>query len=135
MGQLHELRSHLLRDHRITDDEVEVIREYILQDGKLDLDDVKFLVELMSEAIEVSPEFDRLLFPVLKEVILRDGKIGQDEQFYLLKMLYSDGHLRDTERQFLLELQDEAEELTPQFRAMCDEALRAPATGWDVGGR
>jgi hypothetical protein len=135
MGQLHELRSQLLRDRRITADEVEVIREYIRQDGKLDLDDVKFLVELMSEAIEVSPEFDRLLFPVLKEIILRDGKIGQDEQFYLLKMLYSDGHLRDTERQFLLELQDEAEELPPHFRAMCDEALRAPATGWDVGGR
>jgi hypothetical protein len=135
MGQLHELRSQLLRDRRISGDEVDVIREYIRQDGQLDLDDVKFLVDLLSDAVEVSPEFDRLFFPVLKEVVLRDGKIGQDEQFYLMKMLYSDGELRDSEREFLLQLQNEAQEITPQFQAMCDEALQAPRTGWDVGGR
>ena len=135
MGQLHELRSQLLRDRRISGDEVEVIREYIRQDGQLDLDDVKFLVDLLSDAVEVSPEFDRLFFPVLKEVVLQDGKIGQDEQFYLMKMLYSDGHLRESERQFLQELQREADELSPQFQAMCDEALEAHATDWSVGGR
>jgi hypothetical protein len=135
MGQLHELRSKLLRDRRITDDEVEIIRDYIHQDGKLDLDDVKFLVELLSDADEVSPEFDRLFFPVLKEVILRDGKIGQDEQFYLLKMLYSDGRVRESERQFLSELKREADELSPQFEALYEEAFQAHETNWNLGGR
>jgi hypothetical protein len=135
MGQLHELRSELLRDRRITDDEVEIIRDYIHQDGKLDLDDVKFLVELLSDADEVSPEFDRLFFPVLKEVILRDGKIGQDEQFYLLKMLYSDGRVRESERQFLSELKREADELSPQFEALYEEAFQAHETNWNLGGR
>jgi hypothetical protein len=135
MGQLHELRSQLLRDRRITDDEVEIIRQHIREDGQLDLDDVKFLVELLSEAVEVSPEFDRLFFPVLKQVILQDGRIGQDEQFYLMKMLYSDGHLRDSERELLKELQREAEEVSPQFQAMCDEALQAHSTDWQLGGR
>ncbi len=46
MGSLHQFRSVLLRDRRITDDEVDVIRDYIHQDGRLDLDDVKLLVEV-----------------------------------------------------------------------------------------
>jgi hypothetical protein len=135
MGHLHELRSELLRDRKISQDEVRVIRDYIQQDGKLDLDDVKFLVELLSDANEVSPEFDRLFFPALKEVILGDGQIGMDEQFYLLKMLYSDGHVRDSEREFLLELRRDATEVTPEFDALCETALQADATSWNVGGK
>ncbi|MHC4402893.1 MAG: tellurite resistance TerB family protein [Planctomycetota bacterium] len=135
MGRLHELREELLKDRRITDDEVEVIRNYIHEDGKLDLDDVKFLVGLLSDADEVSPAFDELFFPALKEVLLADGRVGIDEQFYLLKMLYSDGHIRDSEKQFLLELRREVEQVTPEFEALCHEALHAHPRNWDVGGR
>lgn len=135
MGRLHQFRAQLLRDRKITDDEVDVIRDYILEDGKLDLDDVKLLVELLSEADEVSPAFDKLFFPALKEVILADGRIGMDEQFYLLKMIYSDGCIRDNEKEFLLELRNEADEISPEFEALCQEALHADATNWSVGGR
>ena len=135
MGHLHQFRSVLLRDRRITDDEVDVIRDYIHQDGRLDLDDVKLLVELLSNAVEVCPAFDDLFFPALKEVILADGRIGLDEQFFLLKMLYSDGHVRDAEKRFLLELRREAKEITPEFEALCDEALEAHPTNWSTGGR
>jgi uncharacterized tellurite resistance protein B-like protein len=135
MGRLHELRAELLKDRRISESEVEVIRDYIQQDGKLDLDDVKFLVELLSDAREVSPEFDALFFPVLKEVMLDDGRIGQDEQFYLLKMLYSDGHVRESEKQFLRELYSEAEEHTPAFQALCQTAMQADPTAWSLGGK
>jgi hypothetical protein len=135
MGRLHQLRSQLLRDRKITDDEVDVIRDCILEDGKLDLDDVKLLVELLSDAEEVAPAFDKLFFPALKEVILADGRVGMDEQFYLLKMLYSDGQIRDNEKQFLLELRREASEVSPEFETLCQEALQADATNWNVGGR
>jgi hypothetical protein len=135
MGRLHELRSQLLRDRKITSDEVGLIRDYICEDGKLDLDDVKFLIELLSDAREVCPEFDELFFPVLKEVILADEKIGQDEMFYLLKMLYSDGHVRESEKQFLSELRDEAVEVTPQFEMLYDTAMQSAAKNWSVGGR
>ena len=86
------------------------------------MEDVKFLVELLSDAKEVCPAFDELFFPVLKEVILEDGRIGNDEQFYLLKMLYSDGHIRPSEKQFLAELAEEAEEMCEDFKA--GETLR-----------
>ena len=135
MASLYDLRAEILKDNKITDVEVEVLREYIHLDGKLDLDDVKCLVDLLSDAREVCPAFDALFFPALKEVILEDGRIGQDEQFYLLKTLYSDGHVRPSETQFLLELREAVEEVTPEFEALCETALAAHPTNWDVGGR
>ena len=134
MSGLFELRSQLLSDGRITNDEVEVIVDYIRRDGQLDLDDMKFLVELLSDAVEVCPAFDALFFPALKNIVLADGRIGQDEQFYLLKMLYSDGHIRDSEKQFLMELRQEATDVPPAFDALCEAALRADPKDWCVGG-
>ncbi len=135
MGQLFRLKDELLTDQRITDCEVDKIRAYVDQNGKLDLDDVKFLVSLLSEAREVSPGFDALFFPALKQAILADGLVGLDEQFYLLKMIYSDGRIREQEKQFLRELQAEVQESTPEFDAMCEAAFSARTTNWCVGGR
>lgn len=135
VSTLQELRTKVLHDEKITVDEVEVIREYLRQDGRLNLDDMKVLIELLSDAKEVCPEFDELFFPALKEVVLADGLIGSDEQFYLLKMLYSDGHIRDCERTFLAELRREAKQTSPEFEWLCETAAQAPAKNWDVGGR
>ena len=134
MSGLRELRSTVLQDERITRTEVAAIREYIRQDGQLDLDDVKVLIELLISAKEVCPEFDELFFPALKEVLLSDGQIGCDEQFYLLKMLYSDGHIRDSERRFLNQLQREIKNPSPEFVALCDTAAKAKSRNWDLGG-
>ncbi len=135
MANLYRLQSELLKDHTITNDEVAIIRNHIEEDGQLDLDDVKFLVSLLSDAQEVCSEFDDLFFPVLKNVVLADGRISMDEQFYLLKMLYSDGHVRDCERDFLFELRDELAETTPEFEALCEQVLTVPSRGWSVGGQ
>lgn len=135
MAGLRRLRAQLLQDGRISESEVQLIRDYIHADGELDLQDVKLLVELLSEASEVCPEFDELFFPTLKRVVLQDGQIGQDEQYMLLKMLYADGHVRDSEREFLRELRQEITESTPQFDALCEIAFEAHPTNWDLGGR
>jgi hypothetical protein len=127
MANLYQLRAQLLRDQRITDDEVAVIREYIERDGRLDLNDVRFLVDLLSDAREVCPAFDDLFFPVLREVILADGQVGLDEHFYLLKMLYSNGTIRERERQFLSELRAAVERASPEFDALCAEVDAVPA--------
>ena len=135
MPNLAELKSQLLDDDKITDREVEIIKGHIERDGKLDLDDVKFLVQLLSEAKEVCPTFDELFFSTLRAVILEDGRITQDEQFYLLKMLYSEGQLRDSEREFLVDLRSELKETTPEFEQLCEVAQLAPVTDWCVGGK
>jgi hypothetical protein len=134
MNALNELKAKVLQDKKITGEEVAIIRSQIAANGSLDIEDVKLLVELLSEAREVSPEFDELFFPALKSAILADGQITMDEQFYLLKMLYSDGHVRECEKQFLRDLCREAKEITPEFQSLCDEALSAPAKNWYVGG-
>lgn len=130
MARLHEILQQSLEDRRITDAEVSVIREHIVADGNLDLDDVKFLVQLLSGADEVCPQFDELFFPVLKEVILENGRIDQSEVFYLLKMLYSDRVIRESELDFLRELRDEAAEVPAEFDELLETAAAAPARDW-----
>ncbi len=135
MGTLHQLRGELLNDGRITPAEVEVIRAYVEQDGKLDHQDVRFLVELLSDARDVCEEFDALFFPALKQVLLADGQITPDEQYWLLKMLYGDGRVRPSERRFLEELREQLEHRSPEFEAIYAGALTSPDVNWDVGGR
>ncbi|HUT90701.1 MAG TPA: hypothetical protein VMY37_14455 [Thermoguttaceae bacterium] len=135
MSDFHQFVSSMLADKRIHETEVGRIREYLDQDGRLDLDDVRLLVELYCGAVETCPAFEDLFFSVLEEVILADGEIQPGEQFYLLKMLYSDHEIRDREREFLSKLRRTAKRTTPEFEALCDEALTAHPTAWSVGGR
>ena len=134
MSRFDELKYHLLSDNRITPNEVNLIAQYLTSDGKLDIEDLKFLIDLQVSASEVCKEFDEVFFPVLKRVILDDGVVGSDEQFYLLKMLYSDGHIRPVEKQFLQELRDELDEVSEDFEELYQTALSMPERNWDVGG-
>lgn len=134
MAGLNQLLSQCLEDRKITDDEVYIIREQIERDGRLDMEDVRFLTQLLSEADEVCPAFDELFFPALKQVLLADGEISQAEQFYLLKMLYSDGNVRQREKRFLAELRREAQNVSPAFDALCETAFATDAREWELGG-
>lgn len=133
MARFDQLRAKVLQDRRITPDEVATIRQHIEQDGRLDLADVKLLVELLADADDVCGEFDDLFFPALREVLLEDGRILADEQFYLLKMLYSDGRVREREREFLRELQRDVEP-DAAFDRLCATAFACPEENWSVGG-
>jgi len=135
MPSLRALQDQLLRDKRITADEVALIRAQVAEDGQLDMDDVRFLVELLSGATEVCPEFDELFFPVLRKVLLADGRVTPDEQFYLLKMLYSDGEVREIERAFLKQLRSEIDRPSSEFESLCETALACESTDWSLGGR
>ena len=134
MPGLHEIREKLLSDGKITANEVSIIKDQIALDGKLDMDDIKLLVELLKTADEVCPEFDELFFPCLREVILEDNRVGMDEQYILLQMLYADGEVRESERRFLTELYREAQDITPEFENLCKTALQCEGTDWDLGG-
>ena len=135
MSTFHEFVSALLADKKIDESEVPLIREYLYKDGRLDLDDVKLLVELYCGATDYCGAFEDLFFSVLEEVFLADGEIQPSEQFYLLKMLYSDREIRDREKDFLLRLKETASQTTPEFEALCHEAFQAHPTAWSVGGR
>lgn len=134
MPNLYTLRGELLDDRKITPNEVDRIKAHIEEDGKLDYDDVSFLVSLLADAKEVCAEFDELFFPTLRQVLLEDGKIGFDEQYQLMKMIYSDGSVRESEREFLRDLCNSVDEVTPEFKQLCETAYNCPDTDWDVGG-
>ena len=123
MTGLRELKSQILIDDAIEDPEVRVIRDHVKGDGRIDLDDLKFLVELHCEAKRVCAAFHQLLFAAMKEHILEDGVVFLSEQFYLLKALYADGEIDDEERAFLRDLKRETREVTPEFEAMCERVL------------
>ncbi len=134
MSQFNEFIAATLSDHKIDDAEVPQIRECLYADGRLDMEDVKLLVELYCRATEYCPAFEDLFFSVLEEVILADGEIQLSEQFYLLKLIYSDRVIRDREKAFLMTLRQKATQTTPEFEALCEEALSAHPTAWSVGG-
>jgi len=134
MAQLRGLLEHVLEDRRITPNEVQVIQDCIVEDGKLDFADVRYLVELLVGANEVCPEFDDLFFPVLKSVLLEDGRIDPSEQYSLLKMLYGDGEIRPNELKFLMDLRQEAREVSAEFDELCRTAQEAHPTQWSLGG-
>jgi len=135
MGQFYQFLAKIQADGGISEDEVQPIREQIEADGRLDIDDVKLLVELYCETGNRCPKFDDLFFSVLENVFLADGQITPSEEFYLLKMLYSDREIREPEREFLRRLRKQLPQRSPSFEALFDTALDAPAKNWNVGGR
>jgi len=135
VGTASNFLSNILADRKITDEEVALLRDYLYRDEKLDLADVKLLVECYCQAQEYTPAFENLFLEVLERVMLADGEIDQAEQYYLLKMLYSDRVIRERERAFLLRLRSRLQRIAPDFEWLCQQALQAPSTNWDVGGR
>ena len=133
MSAFHEFVASVLADRKIDDAEVSLIHQHLFDDGQLNLDDVKLLVELYCTAGKYGPAFEDLFFSVLEQVMLADGVIDTAEQYYLLKMLYSDHEIRPREREFLLRLRS-LSDLSPEMESLCDEALSAHPTQWSVGG-
>jgi hypothetical protein len=135
MSQFYQLLAQIQADGGITEDEILPIREYLDADGKLDIDDVKLLVELYCDADNRCTAFDGLFFSTLEKVFLADGQITPSEEYYLLKMLYSDREIREPERQFLRQLRKQLPARTASFESLFDTAMNAPAKNWSVGGR
>ena len=131
---LFEIREQLLSDGKITANEVEIIKDHMAANGTLDIQDARLLIDLMKEANEVCADFDEMFFPCLKQIILQDGQVGLDEQFELLRLLYSDGVVRDCERRFLTDLYQSADHVTPEFKQLCETALNCDDENWSLGG-
>lgn len=135
MGHLKQLVATILTERRVTDEQVTQVRAALHSDGRLDLDDVRALVEIYCECGDRAPAFDALFFSVLERVLLGDGRIEPAEQFYLLKMLYSDREIREPELAFLRKLQKTVRGRSPEFDQLVETALSADRVAWSVGGR
>jgi hypothetical protein len=124
VSQLRELKAAILSngtDLRIDDEDVALIRKAL--PGAPTHDDLAVLAEMRSEARAVCPAFDELFFPAFKAHLLADGTISLPEQFTLLRILYGGGGIDAAERKFLLELRREVRDVTPEFDALCRQAI------------
>lgn len=135
MSQFYQFLASIQDNDEISDDEVTLIRQKLNEDGQLDIDDVKLLVELYCDTEKRCPAFDTLFFSVLEKVLLADGQIQPSEEYYLLKMLYSDREIREPEREFLRRLRKQLPKRSASFEALFDTAMDSPARNWSVGGR
>ena len=135
MSQFHQFLATIQQDGVISHCEVPLIRQKLDEDGQLDVQDVKLLIELYCESKDRSPEFDSLFFSVLERVFLRDGQITPDEEYYLLKMLYSDREIREVELEFLRRLRKQLPKRSKSFDALYETAMNSPKKNWSVGGR
>jgi hypothetical protein len=135
MKRLGELLTTVLADKAIGSDELDMIGEAVVADGKLDLDDVKLLVELYCGARDRDPAFDNVFFDTLEHVMLDDKDLSQSEQLYLLKMVYSDHEILPREREFLTKIRAKLPTRTKDFELLYDTVMNAPDRDWCVGGK
>lgn len=127
MSTLRELAARILvdgEDLRIDEADVARIQALLPAQGQLADEDLKALVEMRSRARVVCPAFDRLFFPVFKSWLLADGTIDLPEQFQLLRLLYGGGGIDEVERGFLNELRRDARQVTPEFEALYQQAVK-----------
>jgi hypothetical protein len=123
VSPFYQFVSETLADGQIDETDALLVQEMLYDDGQLDLDDVKLLVEIYCGARNRSAAFEKMFFSVLEQVFLTDDQVQLSEQFYLLKMLYADGQITANERDFLRRLQGACKQRTPEFDALCEAAL------------
>jgi hypothetical protein len=135
MSKLYQFLAKFQSKGRINSEDVPLIREKLTDDGRLDIDDVKLLVELYCETEHRCPEFDSLFFSTLEKVFLTDNQINPSEEYYLLKMLYGDRDVREPEREFLRKLRKQLPERSASFEALYETAMESTGPSCGVGGR
>lgn len=124
MTDLSALKTRLLADGKIDDDEVAVIRETLFADGTIDRDEAAFLVAIREQATSVCPAFEDLFFAALEQNVLTDGSIDADEADWLRKTLFADGKIDDREKQFLRDVHTKARRIAPEFQKLFDDCMK-----------
>ncbi|HEV3236553.1 MAG TPA: hypothetical protein VGZ25_06165 [Gemmataceae bacterium] len=122
----------LLADGRISELETALIKRAVLDDNKVDREEVEFLVELKREATMVHPEFDALLLRVLKSVVMADNVISDAEALWLRKILFADNQVVRAETKLIEELHREAKSFGKEFEQLwrdCTQLQRSQLLG------
>jgi hypothetical protein len=112
----------LLADGKIDRAKAALVRQAVVEDGRVDRKEVEFLLELRRDAKSVHPEFNKFLYRVLTRAVLKDGVISRSETAWLRKMIFDHGLLAGPqERLFLTELLRGARQVAPEFTVLLQE--------------
>jgi hypothetical protein len=120
-------KAAILADNRIDTREVNILRNSLLADGKVNQSELDFIQELRRECKSVVKAFTELYLEVVKKFMLDDNKeIGVNQTKWLKKAIIqgSDGKLDQVEQQLLQELQAEAKSTCPEFEKLYQEHIK-----------
>lgn len=120
-----------LADGKVDDNEIKVLRKELWKDGKITVDEIKFLVELRNAAQKkararkesLSPKFEALFFKAVEENLLRDGKVSASEARWLRELLFADGKIDAGEARFMQKVKKTAKSTSPEFNTLYDECM------------
>ncbi|AGA27754.1 hypothetical protein [Singulisphaera acidiphila] len=134
MVDLRGLEERLVRNGRVDGQEIEVLRNTLAADGKLDLREADFLVELHKRVQQRTHAFEQFFYSTIKKYILMDGRIGPEKTEWLRRLVLQDDKIEDEEREFLRQLKGEAAEVSLEFEALFGECMKYPPEQRTSGG-
>ncbi len=126
MLNLRKIEQDILANGKVNSHELEVLRQELYADGKIDRAEADFLVELHKRVQHLTPAFEQFFYQAIKDHILADGRIDADEAAWLRRMVFADGKIDDRERKLLHELKGEAGQVSPEFEALFTDSMKQP---------
>jgi uncharacterized tellurite resistance protein B-like protein len=135
MLPFRKIEQEILAIGRVNGPELEVLRQLIYADGKVDRPKADFLVELHKRVQHLTPAFEHFFYQAIKDHILADGRIDAEETAWLREMLFADGKIDDHERKLLHEINGEAKDHCPEFTKLFTECMKQPQQQHTSGGR
>jgi uncharacterized tellurite resistance protein B-like protein len=127
------MEQTILANGKVDSSELELLRQKLYTNGKIERPQADFLVELHKRVQHMTPAFEHFFYQTIKHHILADGRIDAEESAWLRRMLFADGKIDDGERKFLHELKGEAKQAGPEFEVLFKECMKAPQTQHTCG--
>ena len=126
MPDFRKIEHDILANGRVDGHELELLRQHVYVDGKVDRPAADFLVELHKRVQHMTPAFQHFFYQAIKAHILADGRVDDEEAAWLRRMLFEDDKIDDEERKFLHELKGEAKATGPEFDKLFTECMKQP---------
>jgi hypothetical protein len=134
MLRLGQVEQDILARGKVDGEELEVLRQRVYAERKIDRQTADFLVELHKRVQPRPPAFQQFFYQAIKDHLLANGRIGAAETDWLRRILHAGGKIEDEERQFLHELRGEARHISPDFEALFNEMMKGPPEQRTCGG-
>jgi hypothetical protein len=121
----------IMADGVIADDEIKILRKELLADGKIDKDEITFLVNLRNSAqkkakaknVAVNPKFEKFFADAVKNYLLADGVIDAREADWLRGVIFADKKVDASEKKLLTDLKKSARSVSPKFDKLYNECM------------
>jgi hypothetical protein len=126
MLELRQIEHNILAIGKVDGKELELLSKRVYAGDKISRQTADFLVELHKRVQHRTPAFETFFYQALKDHILANGRVGVEQSAWLRRMLFADGKIDDEERKFLHELNGEAHQVSPEFKALFEESMKQP---------